>query len=178
VRLWKPILAAVVIFTAGAVFGALLFNPTQTATDVNGRTDRRDGRGDRREGPPPGQQRPWSFMGSEAHIREICERMTRDLDLSPAQQETIQDLIRQSQARIKAISDELAPKTREEMNRAREEIRALLTPEQQAKFDEINRRREARWRKPVGLGADPQGHPSGYPDAPPAGAPPRDGALP
>jgi Spy/CpxP family protein refolding chaperone len=42
----------------------------------------------------------------------------------------------------------MGPEIRDEMRRAREEIRKVLTAEQQQQFDEINKKRESRFRRP------------------------------
>jgi len=168
VKPWKPILAALVIFTAGVTLGGLAFSK-DSPQDKAGRDDPRVGRSEHR-GEGPRERRPWNWMGSDAHIRDVCDRMTRDLGLDPAQTQRIQGLIRESQSRMRAINEKMYPEIREEMRRARGEIREVLTPEQRAKFDEINKKRRPDNRSP-GEGAKISNLKFELPDLPPPGRP-------
>jgi hypothetical protein len=142
VRTWKPILAALIIFVAGAVIGALIpaRDPVLIPTQDRPPRETRPPRG----GPPP--RAPWNPTLSEEQIQEICGRMTRDLDLTPAQSNQVHAIVQDGQVRMKAIADEFLPRTREEFQRTREEIKTVLTPEQLEKFEDDWRRRESRWR--------------------------------
>jgi hypothetical protein len=139
VRPWKPILAALVIFAAGVVTGRLLL-PTHPPA-VSERQDN-DGRDGRRGGPPRGG--PWNPQLSEEDIQDICGRMTRDLSLSPTQSNEIRGIITDSQSRMKAIAEEFGPRARDEFRRTRDQIKAVLTPEQLATFEEAFKKRQGR----------------------------------
>jgi Spy/CpxP family protein refolding chaperone len=143
VRTWKPILAALIIFLAGAVIGALI--PAQGPAMIPTK-DRRPPHEERshRGGPP--SRPPWNPTLSGEQIQEICGRMTRDLDLTPVQSNHVHEIVQEGQVRMKAIADEFLPRTREEFRRTREEIKAVLTPEQLETFEEDWRVRESRWR--------------------------------
>jgi Spy/CpxP family protein refolding chaperone len=115
-----------VIFGCGVVTGALLMKteappppvvdvaPPHPANSTN-------------EPPPLGQfQRP-----------EFLRRMQKQLDLTASQSDEIVKAMKASQERTRPLWDQISPQLRGEMKRLREEIREVLTPEQQRKYDEL-----------------------------------------
>jgi hypothetical protein len=144
VRAWKPILAALVIFTAGVSIGHLVIPSEPTAETERRRGSWQGGRsGPDRRGGQPGRP-PWSPVLSEEQIVGICGRMTADLELTTAQSNEISMILKDSQARMKAIADEYLPRTRGEFFRTREAIQAVLTEEQRNTFEEGWKRRHSR----------------------------------
>lgn len=133
---WKPILAAFVIFAAGVVTGGLTLNLKQTATRA---------RGDR---PPPGAPRAgWTAKPRENHLQELCDRMAKQLELTPTQQGRVEAIVRETHERVRVIVDEINPRTRAEFKQMEARIRSELTPQQIAKFDEMIRQRETWFRR-------------------------------
>jgi periplasmic protein CpxP/Spy len=63
------------------------------------------------------------------------EHLTKDLDLTPEQQAKVQPIVDQAKPQIRAIHEEAMQKTHSVMESTAAQIRPLLTPEQQAKFD-------------------------------------------
>ncbi|MBU6399330.1 MAG: hypothetical protein KGS61_03345 [Verrucomicrobia bacterium] len=117
---WKAILATLVIFGAGLVTGA-----------VSGRWLRAQAHPAFRLG-PSSQMTPWT-----AQRRAFLRRLDRELDLNPAQHARVQQLITESQDRLKKIWEPITPQARQEFHRLRGEIRAELNPDQQHKFDTL-----------------------------------------
>jgi hypothetical protein len=122
VNTWKVILATMVIFGAGVVTGGLLVRQTilvhpskQSHPNIN-----------RSIPPAPGSTRI-----------EFLRRAERELDLTPEQHAQADKLIAESQERAKKIVEPVAPKLRDELNQTKSQFRALLTPEQQIRFDEM-----------------------------------------
>lgn len=152
-RTWKPILAALVIFLAGAVIGALI--PTQRPVMIPEKErparENRPGRGG------PSHRPAWNPTLSGEQIQDICGRMTRDLGLTTAQSNQVHAIVLEGQVRMKAIAEEFFPRTRQEFMRTRAEIQGVLTPEQVEKFEADWRARESRWR---GRTNDASGRPS------------------
>ena len=70
---------------------------------------------------------------------EFLRRVQRDLDLTPEQRERIDKLLRESQERTREIMEPVAPQFHAEVQRAKEEFRAVLTPVQQQRFDDLVR---------------------------------------
>jgi hypothetical protein len=116
VKVWKVILAALVIFSAGMVTGALTVNldfrepvPRKTSSNNAG-------------------QRPRS---------DFATRMQRELALSPEQKEQIDVILRESKERSKKIWES----ANEEHRNVRENIRGVLTPDQRKQFEETFKNR-------------------------------------
>jgi Spy/CpxP family protein refolding chaperone len=138
VNTWKPLLAALVIFGAGVITGGFTVNL-------------------RRQPPAPrwtatGQEptRPWLNARLAGQQGELFRRMERQLDLTAEQRQRIEAIVKESQGRIRALAEDLAPRTREELRRMREKLREELTPEQRRKFEKLDeslRQRESGPRR-------------------------------
>lgn len=124
------------------------------------------------EGAPPPQHRHGGGF--------VLEDLTQKLNLTADQQKSVGDAIKSGREQMKtlrsddSLSDEdRRAKGRELMAATRAQIRALLTPEQQAIFDKIPTRGQ---RPPPADGAPPANPPPADGAAPagppPAGAPP------
>jgi Spy/CpxP family protein refolding chaperone len=68
---------------------------------------------------------------------EFLRRMQKQLDLTPAQRDAIAKIMKGSQERSRPLWEQIGPQMREELRRVREEIREVLTPEQQKKMDDL-----------------------------------------
>lgn len=139
-RYWKVILATLVIFAAGGITGGLVVTqihrtksvatvPTPTNLSVT----------------PKGvvwPAKPSAVPGTDLVYWNILktnylQRVERDLSLTPEQTKRIEVIISESQKRTKELSDTMAPKIREEVRRARDRMRAELTPEQRVRYDRL-----------------------------------------
>ena len=70
------------------------------------------------------------------------EHMTRNLDLTAEQQVKIQPIVEQAKPQIAAIRQEAMQKAKAVRENTVSQIRPLLTPEQQQKFDAMQKARE------------------------------------
>jgi hypothetical protein len=128
VKVWKVILAALVIFAAGVVTGSLTVRlkvPTVTTAP------------------------PTTNLGPLRPRGELLDRMERQLYLSPAQRGKIEQILRENHDRMKQLWDSIAPQAQEEHRRVNELIRAQLEPAQLQRFEEMLKRspnREERRR--------------------------------
>lgn len=119
---WKAILAAIVIFGAGVVTGGVLIWWLEPPA-AHGRHN---------TGLRTGQ------IGSPSGMRfEFLRRAQRELNLTPEQRERVDKLLKESQERTRKIMEPIAPEFHAELQRTKEQFRAVLTPEQQARFDEM-----------------------------------------
>ena len=119
---WKVILATIVIFAAGALTGAIVVRHSAHA----------------RQGP--------------GGIRlEFLRRMARDLDLTAEQRERIDKILKESQEQTRRIMEPVAPSLNAELQRTKEEFRKVLTPEQQARFDQLLKRPQHGGHRPAGV---------------------------
>jgi len=120
------ILAAVVIFCTGAVSGGLAVKlyadhhraRTAKATMNSG----------------PG----WSQRA------DLLKRLERHMTLTPAQHEQIEQILGDSQNRMKAIWSRVAPEAREEYKATNQRILAQLNGDQQKIFEELIHNRSGR----------------------------------
>jgi Spy/CpxP family protein refolding chaperone len=78
---------------------------------------------------------------------DFLRRMERELDLTPAQREPIEKILKEGQERTKKIMETVEPRRREEFKRTIEEFRAVLTPEQLKRFDESVKQQQQRARE-------------------------------
>lgn len=78
---------------------------------------------------------------------QMLERFSAKLGLSPEQKTKIQELLESKRQKIKVLRAEVHPKFEEIRNATREEIRQLLTAEQQEKFDAMQSERESYWKR-------------------------------
>ncbi len=82
--------------------------------------------------------RPFDREAMRAHI---CNDLTSKLDLTPAQQQQLDPIVRQNMEEFDADRRQQMAKMGERMKAGSQRIRAILTPEQQVKFDELERQR-------------------------------------
>ena len=68
---------------------------------------------------------------------EILQQMTDQLSLTPEQQTQISAISDNIRDRMRELQDQTKPQADAIRNDGRQKIRALLTPEQQPKFDEF-----------------------------------------
>ena len=121
---WKVIFATMVIFGTGVVTGALvvrysvnLSNPRPQHAAFGGH---------------------WFEAGSPGGMRlEFLRRIQRELELTPEQQDRIDEVLKQSQERTRKIMEPVVPPLHKEVQRAKAEFREVLTPAQQTRFDEL-----------------------------------------
>ncbi|MEW6160693.1 MAG: hypothetical protein AB1813_24955 [Verrucomicrobiota bacterium] len=131
-KIWKVILAVALIFGSGLVTGAVLMRL---------KVNRQLAASSR----PPSDDPVRMWMQQR---KEILQKMERYLDLTPAQRDRIERLMKISQDRLEELWEPLAPRVREESRTLRRRIEAELTPDQQQKFHQLfPSRREGRARE-------------------------------
>lgn len=81
------------------------------------------------------------------------------LDLTPEQRERIQDIFRASRPRTDSVLRASLPRLEAIHDSVRAEIRALLTPEQRRRFDEMGSRGQRGFRNRSGFPGGPPGPP-------------------
>ena len=72
--------------------------------------------------------------GSSGHYAGV-EHLVKSLNLTPEQQAKIQPMLSQTRPQIEAIYEDAAAKTHTVMSNALAQVRPLLNPDQQKKFD-------------------------------------------
>ena len=129
VNTWKIILATIVIFGAGVVTGGLLVSHSDRV------------RGPRPRPQPTTGAPPWFVRDFEANIDqrrvEFLLRATRELKLTADQRQRIDKVVQESQERTRQLWDQVTPQMRKELTDTKDKILAVLTPEQQTRFQEL-----------------------------------------
>jgi Spy/CpxP family protein refolding chaperone len=127
VKTWQVIFATLVIFIAGIVTGAMV---TRRAIVQ-----------ERPKGP-----RSAETVGKHWNIQrpEFFSRLKVELKLEPDQAAKIETILKQSHQRTEPLWDLINPLLQEELGKVRTEIKAVLAPEQQKKFDELLKPRAPR----------------------------------
>lgn len=132
---WKAIVAALVLFFAGVLSGVMGQRLIEARQATQPPSNKRPFPG----GPPM----PWTGVRMS-----FMERLTKDLELTPDQAKKIDQIIKSSQERLRALWEPVAPKARAEMTNSHAAISAVLTPEQQKKMEELFKRRGPGRRGP------------------------------
>jgi Spy/CpxP family protein refolding chaperone len=88
------------------------------------------------------------------------------LDLTPAQREPINRILKEGQERTKKIMDTVEPQRREEFSRTIEAFRAVLTPAQQQQLNALLKQQQRRAREQRKAAAPPPRPPPGAAPAP------------
>lgn len=126
---WKVILATVVIFGAGVITGGLLVRHSIRSRPAS---------------PALVQQRPGPPATPAGHRLEFLRRAQDELKLSAEQRQKVEAIISGSQERTREIMEPVSPLIREEVQRAREEFKAVLNPRQKRAFEEILQKQQQR----------------------------------
>jgi Spy/CpxP family protein refolding chaperone len=80
----------------------------------------------------------------------MVQQLTEDLNLTSAQQKQVDAILANMQAKYEEIHKQIAPQTEQARQQGREQIRAILTPDQKPKFEEFLRRLDEERRKRSG----------------------------
>jgi Spy/CpxP family protein refolding chaperone len=88
------------------------------------------------------------MRGEPGRAREfIVHRLSRDLNLDPAQSEQLRTIVRETHAQLRELRKRIRPETEEIMARSQDRVRAVLRPDQREKYEKIitehKRRRES-----------------------------------
>jgi Spy/CpxP family protein refolding chaperone len=82
---------------------------------------------------------PAQMTDSEKRAQKV-QRLTQELNLIPDQQKQLDAIMASVQAEYKAIHQSTDPQIDQARQKGREQIRAILTPEQKPKFEDFLRR--------------------------------------
>ena len=152
VNSWKVILATMVIFGTGVVTGGLLVRFA----------DRSRERHPARVG---SVVRPAQPVLAGAMRIEFLRRVERELELTPAQREPVDRILRDGQERMKKLMDTVEPRRREEYKKTIEEFRTVLTSEQRQRLDGLLKQQQQQRAREQRKVAPPRERP---PQGPPA----------
>ena len=90
--------------------------------------------------------RPEAMSYREKRARTV-EQLTRELGLTPEQRKQLEATLADLGGKYQALHEQIAPQTEQVRQKGREQIRAILTPEQRPKFEEFLRRLDEERKK-------------------------------
>lgn len=70
----------------------------------------------------------------------FLERLERQLDLTGEQKRRVAEIIEESHLEARHLHEEILPRVEAQLEQTRQRIMEVLTPEQQARFEEFHRR--------------------------------------
>jgi Spy/CpxP family protein refolding chaperone len=85
--------------------------------------------------------------GAKPDPAKAVERLSHKLNLSPDQKDKIKPVIEDTFKRMDALREQMRPQFKSIREEARQSIRAVLDPDQQAKFDKICEEHDKRMEK-------------------------------
>jgi protein CpxP len=91
---------------------------------------------------PASKDTDWHGRGHHHERGNPVEHLTKALDLTPDQQAKIQPIFDQAKPQLKAARQESRQKIKEIRENIHAQIRPILTPAQQQKFDALKKARE------------------------------------
>jgi Spy/CpxP family protein refolding chaperone len=127
----KARLILITTFALGALTGALAMNLFQIRSQSQQPgTGGRNGRG-------PG----------------LVEELAKEIRLDPQQRNQVEQILTDTRTKYTELQKQMQPQFSEIRNATRAQIRALLRPDQQALYDEWNRKRDAKHKQKRAVGA-------------------------
>jgi hypothetical protein len=126
VKSWSVIFATIVIFGAGVITGGLLVDHVQHTVHS---------RGAHPTTPPPPPDDVPSAMTPEFMKKQFVGQLGDQLQLSKEQREQIQKIIAQGQQNTRDLWKLVRPQFQIVWHDTRQQIRSVLTPEQQKQFE-------------------------------------------
>jgi hypothetical protein len=140
-RIWFA-LFVLVVFTVGLAGGVIAGRVVMRRPALERGGDRGD-RGPRDFGPGTVGSR----RGGGPPPRVLAERLAKDLGLTPEQQTKIEAVLTASREHVESLQRDVRQRFDAEQRNLRDEIRKVLTPEQQQKFDQNEKERSRFGRR-------------------------------
>jgi Spy/CpxP family protein refolding chaperone len=73
----------------------------------------------------------------------VMDELAREVKLDAGQRTQVEQILAETRQKFEALQDQTRPQFNEIRQASRTRIRAVLTPEQQTRYDEWNRKRDA-----------------------------------
>jgi Spy/CpxP family protein refolding chaperone len=139
VRIWFS-LFVLAVFCVGLAGGVAIGRAIGRRADVDRPFDRGGPRGPMDFGPGgPGMGGPGRAGGPLS--RMLVDRLVRDLDLTADQRTKVEEVLTSRRASMETLQRDVRGRFEAEQRSLRDEIRTVLTPEQQEKFDKNEKER-------------------------------------
>ena len=92
------------------------------------------------------KSRGWGMWGGESHQRTL-DKFSRTLNLTPQQQEQVGAILEERRMQMRALHYQVRPQFDSMRAQTRDQIRAVLSPEQAVKYDALEAETNQRWQK-------------------------------
>lgn len=89
---------------------------------------------------------PWPVRG-EARHHYLLKKFSTRLNLTEEQKQKVGAILEAKREKIRTIRHDMKPRFDEIWQNTREEIRQVLNPEQQKKFEALNAELEEHWKR-------------------------------
>jgi Spy/CpxP family protein refolding chaperone len=100
--------------------------------------------------PPPEEHRGFPHRGEKEMKDRMVEHLSRELGLSAQQKQQVGAIFEAKRPKMMTLHEEMRPKFEALRNATRDEIKKILTPEQQKKADVMEAEMEKRRGEPNG----------------------------
>lgn len=88
----------------------------------------------------------WGMWGPEGHAK-IVQRFSQKLSLTPDQTEKVSNILEERRRQMRALHYQVRPQFESMRAQTRDQIRAVLTPEQAKTYDAMEAEQDQRWQK-------------------------------
>jgi Spy/CpxP family protein refolding chaperone len=138
---WKVILATLVIFGAGIATGTFLAGNSNPVSRLHRRLAAAEGAHHATNASEANREFKFPPPLGLPLRKDFLDRLEKEIKLTPQQRERIEKIITEGQERTKELWEVIEPEMHDVLVETREGIRNELTPEQQASFSELLKRR-------------------------------------
>lgn len=87
-------------------------------------------------------------MDSHERTEHLLNKFSSKLDLTPEQRTQVAAILEEKRQKIDGLRSQFQPQFESVRNSTRDEIRKILNPDQQKKFDVLDAKMRARWKRP------------------------------
>ena len=94
-----------------------------------------------------GERRFFGWWMGRGGTNEVVQQLTKELQLNADQQQKLESVLDETRARYDSLYKSIQPDREKIRQEGRDQIRALLTPEQRSKFEEFVRRIDERQKR-------------------------------
>ena len=90
-------------------------------------------------------ERRFAAKGPDAWAQVVMRRLSLELHLDAGQRDQLRDIVTVAKQEMKAVHDQTQPQLRVVLERTKDKARAMLRPDQQAKFDKLIADKHQKW---------------------------------
>jgi Spy/CpxP family protein refolding chaperone len=88
----------------------------------------------------------WMHRGPQAMADFVVRRLSWELRLDTTQRDQLRNIVTDSQQQMRTVHKQFQPQIEDILNHADVQVRAILRPDQQEKFDKLVAERKEKWQ--------------------------------